>query len=102
MGYYSQQEIAEAVGYAKGPVSEFLNSLRASGNGTEAKNEQSPENPELADHEYDEEETNGKGLGVCRLDKRLLIKANHPYCQINSRCNPTLLQLIAFITLTAP
>ncbi len=47
MACHSQQEIAEAVGYAKGPVSEFLDSLQKFGNGAGAEMQQSSEKPEL-------------------------------------------------------
>ena len=48
MACHSQQEIAEAVGYAVGPVSEFVNSIPNVGNGTDAISDVSSENPELA------------------------------------------------------
>lgn len=42
-----QAQIAEAIGYAKGAVSEFFDSLRELQNGTDAEMQQSSENPEL-------------------------------------------------------
>ena len=83
MACHSQQEIAEEVGYAPGPVSEFLKSLQVFGNGIDAENEDSSENPALANEaenrEFEDEDDEGdsNGLGVYKLDKRLLIKANH-------------------------
>lgn len=58
MACYSQQEIADAIGYAIGPVNEFLKSLKSFGNGTGAENEQSSEKHQLtgnADGEYDDD-----------------------------------------------
>lgn len=77
----TQQEIADAVGYAIGPVNEFLKSLQSFGNGTDAESETLSENPVLTsepDREFDDDDQDdGSSLGVYRLDKRLLIKANH-------------------------
>ena len=82
MACYSQQEIAEAVGYSREAVKEFVNFLQDGRNGTDSENANSSENPQLASEadarEFDEdEEADSNGLGVYKLDKRLLIKANH-------------------------
>ena len=81
MGCYSQQEIADEVGYTQKAISEFLESLQAIPNGTDAENSNLSENSALtseADREFDEDEDDdSNSLGVYRLDKRLLIKANH-------------------------
>lgn len=82
MACHSQQEIAEAVGYAEKSVREFLDSLRNRENGTDAETPVSSEIPALANEaearEFeDDEEADTNGLGVYKLDKRLLIKANH-------------------------
>ncbi len=81
MGCYSQQEIAEAVGYSQKAISEFLESLQDIPNATGGENSNLSENPPLTsepDLEFDEdEEDDSNGLGVYKLDKRLLIKANH-------------------------
>jgi hypothetical protein len=75
MACYSQQEIADHIGYSKQAVSEFFNLLQLSINGTDAENGQSSKNPAL---EFDEEpEEDSNSLGVYVLDKRLLIKADH-------------------------
>lgn len=81
MACHSQQEIAEEIGYAAGPVNEFLKTIQVFGNADTRENEDSSENPELANdaetREFDEEEDDGNKLGVYQLDKRLLIKADH-------------------------
>ena len=82
MRCYSQQEIAEAVGYGKQAVSEFLDFLQSSAFGMGAENGQLSENPELINdsenREFDDDEQDdSNSLGVYKLDKRLLIKANH-------------------------
>lgn len=48
MGCYSQQEIADAVGYSEKAVREFLDLLRNGENGTDAENPVLSENHELA------------------------------------------------------
>ena len=72
MGCYSQQEIADEVGYGKQAVSEFLDFLQSSAFGMGAENGQSSEKPELAnseDREFDEDEEDSNSLGVYKLDK---------------------------------
>jgi hypothetical protein len=77
----TQDEIAEAVGFSRQAIGEFLNSLQDARNGTGAESSDLSENPQLtseADREFDEDETeDSNSLGVYKLDKRLLIKANH-------------------------
>lgn len=75
MACHSQQEIAEAVGYAPGPVSELPKSLQVFGNGIGAEIEDSSEYPALTNgadsREFeDEEEADSNGLEVYKLDKR--------------------------------
>ncbi len=81
MACYSQQEIANEVGYTKQAVGEFLDLLQLSKNVTGSENGQLSEKPKLAvtaDREYDDEDDDdSNSLGVYQLDKRLLIKANH-------------------------
>lgn len=81
MGCYSQQEIAEAVGFGQPAINEFVKNLQLITNGTSAENDKLSENPELAntdDREFeDKEQDDSNSLGVYKLDKRLLIKANH-------------------------
>lgn len=81
MGCYSAQEIADTIGYSKPAVIEFTNFLQSVTNGTSANSDLSSENPELTsepDREFDEDDQDdGSSLGVYKLDKRLLIKANH-------------------------
>lgn len=81
MACYSQQEIAEAVGYSKDSISEFVKNLQLSEIGTDAAIRQPSEKPILSKNEgreFDEdEEEDSNSLGVYKLDKRLLIKANH-------------------------
>ena len=48
MACYSQQEIAEAVGYSREAVKEFVNFLQDGRNGTDSENANSSENPQLA------------------------------------------------------
>lgn len=79
---YSQQEIAEEVGYSQKAVSEFLDSIHLIQNGTSAVLYKSDENALLTETaditEFDEEEKEDtNSLGTYNLDKRLLIKANH-------------------------
>ena len=80
MGCYSQQEIADAVGYSEKAVREFLDLLRNGENGTDAENPVLSENPELANDSEnrafdDDEQDDSNSLGVYKLDKRLLIKS---------------------------
>ena len=80
MGCYSQQEIADEVGYTQKAISEFLESLQAIPNGTDAENSNLSENPELTNdsenREFDDDEQDdSNSLGVYKLDKRLLIKS---------------------------
>jgi ParB-like chromosome segregation protein Spo0J len=83
MACYSQDEIANTVGYTRQAVGEFLNSLQDAKNGTSAENGELAENPALTfsadDREFDEDEEaeDSNSLGVYQLDKRLLFKANH-------------------------
>jgi hypothetical protein len=81
MGCYSLQEISDAIGYDKGAISKSLDLEQLLKNATAGENQQSSENPPLTsepDREFDEEdEDDSNGLGVYKLDKRLLIKANH-------------------------
>jgi len=82
MGCYSQDEIAGAIGYSEKVIREFLDLLRNGENGTVAENPVLSENPELTqDNENrqfeDDEQDDSNSLGVYKLDKRLLIKANH-------------------------
>jgi hypothetical protein len=93
---YTLEEIAEAIGFGKSVVGEFVNSFNFSENGTDAKNGNIAENPALAltpaarqfdddpeaalyedDDETDDEPDEKNGLGTYQLDKRLLIKAQH-------------------------
>jgi len=49
MGCNSQQEIADEIGYSKQVVSEFLDSVQLSGNGTGSISGLSSENPQLTE-----------------------------------------------------
>ena len=78
MGCYSQQEIADEVGYGQPAIAEFTNLLQSIKNGTGAENDNLSENPQLTEMEFDEEkEDNSNSLGVYKIDKRLMIKATH-------------------------
>jgi hypothetical protein len=82
MACYGQDEIAESIGFSRQAVGEFVKILQDAKNGTDAENGDLSENSTLAEtlenREFDdEEEDNGNGLGVYKLDKRLLIKGNH-------------------------
>ena len=82
MGCYSAQEIADTIGYSKPAVIEFTNFLQSVTNGTSANSDLSSENPVLTsdgeNREFDDDDQDdGSSLGVYKLDKRLLIKANH-------------------------
>jgi hypothetical protein len=82
MGCYDNQEIADAIGFSRPVVSEFVNSIPSVGNGIGADSDVSSENPSLISEtesrEFDEDEDDdSNSLGVYKLDKRLLIKANH-------------------------
>jgi len=82
MGCYSDQEIADAVGFSRRSISEFTESLQVGENGIGAENADLSENPELTNdsenREFDDDEQDdSNSLGVYKLDKRLLIKANH-------------------------
>lgn len=82
MACHSQEEIADAVGYKQKAISEFLESLQLIPNATAGEKYELSENLQLASdaagHEFDEEEDSDSNcLGVYKLDKRLLIKANH-------------------------
>jgi len=80
---YTQGEIAEAVGYAAGPVSEFLKTLQFFGNATGGESEELSETRSLTetpvdDMEFeDDDDGDSNSLGVYKLDKRLLVRANH-------------------------
>ena len=47
LAYYTQAEIAQAIGYAEGPVSQFLKSIKEFSNGIGAVSEESAENSGL-------------------------------------------------------
>lgn len=51
MGCYDNQEIADAIGFSRPAVSEFVNSIQIVENGTDAENGASSENPELANND---------------------------------------------------
>ncbi len=79
---YDNQEIADTIGFSRPAVSEFVNSIPIVENGTSAVTDDSSENHALTSdpesREFDEDdEDDGNSLGVYKLDKRLLIKANH-------------------------
>jgi hypothetical protein len=79
----TQDQIAEAVGFSRPAISQFLESLQLVTNGTGAVCDQMSENGEVANpeelREFDEsdEGDHSNSLGTYQLDKRLLIKANH-------------------------
>jgi len=83
MACYSQQEIAEEIGFAQAAVAEFIKNLQVIKNGTDAENDKLSEKPALvltADtraFEEEDEDPDANGLGVYKLDKRLLYRANH-------------------------
>ena len=79
MACHSAQEIADAVGYSEKAVREYLDLLRNRENADDCENPVSSENHALTEtREFDDEEAgDSNGLGVYKLDKRLLIKANH-------------------------
>ena len=82
MACHTQEEIADEVGYKQKAISEFLESLQLIPNATAGEKYELSENLQLSsdvsEHEFDEEEEeDSNSLGVYRLDKRLLIKANH-------------------------
>ena len=67
---YSQQEIAEAVGYNQQSVAEFVKSLQDTKNATAGENGNSSETDPLTEMEFDEEEeSDGNSLGTYKLDK---------------------------------
>ena len=74
-------ELTNEVGFGQPAINEFVKNLQLIKNGTEAENDKLDENPELTntdDREFDDEEQDdSNSLGVYKLDKRLLIKANH-------------------------
>lgn len=78
---YSQQEIADEIGYSKMAVSKFCDLLQLYTNGTDSVFLQSDENPQLTENDFrefaEETEESTNGLGTYKMDKRLLIKANH-------------------------
>jgi len=76
---HSQEDIAKEVGFDRTAISKFLDSLQDVKNGTDAENHDLSENASLApDHEFDDEDdSDSNSLGVYKLDKRLLVKANH-------------------------
>jgi biotin operon repressor len=79
---YSQEEIAEAIGYSQYAISEFIKNLQVIGNGADAENYKLAENQGLVTQtdlmEFDDDqEEDSNSLGTYTLDKRLLIKANH-------------------------
>ena len=77
----SEMCIRDRVGFSRQAIREFLDLLRNGENGTDAENPVLLENPELAneaDREFDDDEQDdSNSLGIYKLDKRLLIKANH-------------------------
>ncbi len=84
---YSQQEIAEAVGFGQPAINEFVKNLQLITNGTSAENDNLSENPTLTsepDREFEEEEEDSNSLGVYKLDKRLYRTTHQTfedYCQ---------------------
>ena len=69
MACHTQQEIAEAIGYAQKAVSEFLDSLQVIPNGTDSEKYNVAENPALTseyDREFDEDDDqeDSNSLGV--------------------------------------
>lgn len=64
MGCYDNQEIADAIGFARPAVSEFVNFIPIVTNGTGAISDVSSENPELTsepEREFDEEKEEDSG-----------------------------------------
>ena len=61
MGCYSDQEIADAVGFSRRSISEFTELLQVGENGIGAENADLSENPELTNdsenREFDEDES---------------------------------------------
>lgn len=51
MACYDNQEIADAIGFSRPVVSEFVNSIPSVGNGMSADSDDSSENPELTNSE---------------------------------------------------
>jgi hypothetical protein len=80
MACHSQQEIAEAVGYAVGPVNEFVKTIQASENATDGENRQSSENPALA-------ETDAR-MGAAMIPFGIIPKEGHP--RAHGRQHPSL------------
>jgi len=73
MACYSQQEIAEAVGFGQPAINEFTKTLQLIKNGTDAENDKQSENPALANdadaREFDEdEEADSNGLARVLLE----------------------------------
>jgi DNA modification methylase len=79
MACYTQQDIAEGVGYSQQAVSEFTNFLQLTINGADAENSKSSENNQLTiqDFEEEEEDTDKNSLGQYKIEKRDLFRANH-------------------------
>jgi len=73
MACYDNQEIADAIGFSRPAVSEFVNSIPNVKNGTVADSDVSSENPQLANdadaREFDEdEEADSNGLARVLLE----------------------------------
>ena len=81
MGCYDNQAIAHEIGYSEKAIRELLVSIQDRKNGTDTENPNSSENPQLTnggiEPEFEEGEEETTGLGVYKLDKRLMVKANH-------------------------
>jgi hypothetical protein len=83
MACFPQQEIAKEIGYSADAIGQFLKSLRDPINATGGVYRDLSKNDALAnlsafqEFNEEEEEDDPNSLGVYRLDKRLLIKANH-------------------------
>lgn len=82
MACYTHQEIADGIGFSRQAVGEFVETLQDAKNEPGAENGKLAENPPLTEtnvREFEEEneEDDANRLGVYKLDKRLLIKANH-------------------------
>ncbi len=75
MACYSAQEIADAVGYSKPAIIEFTDFLKSVRKPDERDSDLSSDESDT--REFDEDGDDSKGLGVYKLDKRLLIKAGH-------------------------
>ena len=79
MGCFDNQAIADNIGFSRPAVSEFVDLLRIVRNGIRSVSDDLLENAQLTDiePEFEEEEEDSTGLGVYKLDNRLMVKANH-------------------------